>query len=94
MIIRLFQQLEKKSVLSPNSYPTPSCVYSFQVLQILEQVQKKHLVLPTGGTGPTKGREELQSRGHAVHNGVGRAALVEPGPDPTPDSGCEHHTRF
>ncbi|RMB98236.1 hypothetical protein DUI87_25139 [Hirundo rustica rustica] len=63
-----------------------------QVLQILEQVQKKHLVDPTSGTCPKKGREELQSRGHAVHNGVGRAALAEPAPDPTPNS--EHHTRF
>nr|XP_054497668.1 uncharacterized protein LOC129125984 [Agelaius phoeniceus] len=59
-----------------------------QVLQILEQVQKKHLVVPSSGPCPTKGWEELQSRGHAVPNGVGRAALVEPDPDP------EHHTRF
>ncbi|XP_017596589.1 PREDICTED: uncharacterized protein LOC103622384, partial [Corvus brachyrhynchos] len=65
-----------------------------QVLQILEQVQKKHLVVPTSGTCPTKGREELQSGGPAVHNGVGRAALAEPGPDPAPDSDCERHTRF
>ncbi|XP_037979119.1 uncharacterized protein LOC119695203 [Motacilla alba alba] len=57
-----------------------------QVLQILEQVQKKHLVVPSSGPCPTKGWEELQSRGHAVPNGVGRAALVEPDP--------EHHTRF
>ncbi|XP_039587169.1 uncharacterized protein LOC120512669 [Passer montanus] len=61
-----------------------------QVLQILEQVQKKHLMVPSSGPCPTKGWEELQSRGHAVPNGVGRAALVEPGPDPDP----EHHTRF
>ncbi|XP_053811769.1 uncharacterized protein LOC128795210 [Vidua chalybeata] len=61
-----------------------------QVLQILEQVQKKHLVVPSSGPCPTKDWEELQSRDHAVPNGVGRAALVEPGPDPDP----EHHTRF
>ncbi|XP_016153817.1 PREDICTED: uncharacterized protein LOC101814283 [Ficedula albicollis] len=60
-----------------------------QVLQILEQVQKKHLVVPTSATCPTKGWEELQTRGHAVHNGVGRAARGEPGLDP--DS--ERHTR-
>lgn len=89
MIIGLFQQLEKKSALSTNSKPIPSSVYSFQVLQILEQVQKKHLVVPPS---LTKGREELQSRGHAVPNGVGRAALAEPGPDPSPDS--ERRTRF
>ncbi|XP_064283341.1 uncharacterized protein LOC135304646 [Passer domesticus] len=61
-----------------------------QVLQILEQVQKKHLMVPSSGPCPTKGWEELQSCGHAVPNGVGRAALVEPGSDPDP----EHHTRF
>lgn len=60
------------------------------MLQILEQVQKKHLVVPSSATSPTTGWEELQARGHAVHNGVGRAALGEPGLDP--DS--EHHTRF
>ncbi|XP_074407689.1 uncharacterized protein LOC102064147 [Zonotrichia albicollis] len=61
-----------------------------QVLQILEQVQKKHLVVPSSGPCPRKGWEELQSRGHAVPNGVGRAAVVEPDPDPDP----EQHTRF
>lgn len=76
-------------MLCPNPQPIPSCVYSFQVLQILEQVQRKHLVVPPSGT---KGWEELQSRGQAVHNGVGRAALGGPGLDPSPNS--EHHTRF
>lgn len=81
-------------MISPNSYPTPSCVSSLQVLQILEQVQKKHLGVPNSGTYSTEGREELQGGGHAVPNGVSTAALAEPGLDPTPHSGREHHTRF
>ncbi|XP_027518193.1 uncharacterized protein LOC113956156 [Corapipo altera] len=65
-----------------------------QVLQILEQVQKKHQEAPNSGTGPVKGREEALGRSHTVPNGVGTAARVETGPAQAPDDGCEHHTRL
>ncbi|KAJ7396154.1 hypothetical protein BTVI_147968 [Pitangus sulphuratus] len=65
-----------------------------QVLQILEQVQKKHQVAPNSGTGPVKGHEEALGRSHAVPNGMGRAAWVGTGPAQPPEDDCEHHTRL
>nr|XP_009504462.1 PREDICTED: uncharacterized protein LOC104046086 [Phalacrocorax carbo] len=65
-----------------------------QVLQILEQVQKKHRLVPKSGTNTTKGQEEHLNHGHAVHNGVGTAASEETAPEQSPDDACENHTRF
>ncbi|XP_032052285.1 uncharacterized protein LOC116494479 [Aythya fuligula] len=47
-----------------------------QVLQILEQVQKKYSLVPGSGTGTPKSQEEHPNHSHAVRNGVGTAAPV------------------
>ncbi|KAM9538378.1 uncharacterized protein ACIB01_012400 isoform 1-T1 [Guaruba guarouba] len=65
-----------------------------QVLQILEQVQKKHALGPKSGPCTTKGHAEHGNRGHAVHNGVGSAASEEAAPIQPRDDGCENHTRL
>ncbi|XP_071613880.1 uncharacterized protein [Heliangelus exortis] len=48
-----------------------------QVLQILEQVQKKHSLGANRGSCTPKGQEGDVNCGHTVHNGVGMAALEE-----------------
>ncbi|XP_009937220.2 uncharacterized protein LOC104333417 [Opisthocomus hoazin] len=65
-----------------------------QVLQILEQVQKKHTLVPNSGTSTTKGQEERLHRSHAVHNGVGTAASGEAAPVQSPSNSCKNHTRL
>ncbi|KAM7094964.1 threonylcarbamoyl-AMP synthase-like [Ciconia maguari] len=65
-----------------------------QVLQILEQVQKKHTLVPNSGTCTTKGQEEHLNHSHAVHNGVGMAASEDTAPVQSPDDGCENRTRL
>ncbi|XP_010001787.1 PREDICTED: uncharacterized protein LOC104393957 [Chaetura pelagica] len=65
-----------------------------QVLQILEQVQKKHTVVPNSGTCTTKGQEEDGNHGHAVQNGVGRAAPGGAVPGQSPQGGHQNHTRL
>ncbi|XP_040470643.1 uncharacterized protein LOC121097584 [Falco naumanni] len=65
-----------------------------QVLQILEQVQKKHALVPSGGTCTTKGQEEQLDHSRAVHNGVGKATSEEMVLVQCPGDGCENHTRL
>ncbi|XP_037264283.1 uncharacterized protein LOC119157440 [Falco rusticolus] len=65
-----------------------------QVLQILEQVQKKHALVPSGGTCTTKGQKEQLDHSRAVHNGVGKATSEETVPVQCPGDGCENHTRL
>ncbi|XP_053931966.1 uncharacterized protein LOC104066247 isoform X2 [Cuculus canorus] len=65
-----------------------------QVLQILEQVQKKHTLVPNSGTWTTKGQEERVNQSHAVQNGVGTAALEGTTLAPSTTDGHENLTRF
>ncbi|XP_009879136.1 PREDICTED: uncharacterized protein LOC104282717 [Charadrius vociferus] len=65
-----------------------------QVLQILEQVQKKQTLVPNSGTCTTKGQEGHLNHSHAVHNGVGMAASEETAPTPSSDDGCKNYTRL
>ncbi|XP_009944550.1 PREDICTED: uncharacterized protein LOC104342602 [Leptosomus discolor] len=65
-----------------------------QVLQVLEQVQKKHTSVPNSGPGTTKGQGEPLNRGRAVRNGVGTAASAETAPVQPPAGGSEGHTHF
>ncbi|XP_013054518.2 uncharacterized protein [Anser cygnoides] len=62
-----------------------------QVLQILEQVQKKHSPVPGSGTGTPKGQEEHPNHSHAVRNGVGTAAPAARAPVHSTDG---NHTRL
>lgn len=64
------------------------------MLQILEQVQKKHTLVPNSGTRTAKGQEKHLNRSPAVRNGVGMAASEETAPAQSPDDGCENHTRL
>ncbi|XP_068008360.1 uncharacterized protein [Melanerpes formicivorus] len=65
-----------------------------QVLQILEQVQKKHSLVPNSDPCTTKGQGEHLNHSHAVHNGVGLAALGETSPAQAPEDGHESYTRL
>ncbi|XP_074003594.1 uncharacterized protein [Numenius arquata] len=65
-----------------------------QVLQILEQVQKKHMPVPKSGTCTTKGQEEHLNHSQAVPNGVGTVAPGGTVPSPSPEGGCRNHTRL
>ncbi|XP_026704639.1 uncharacterized protein LOC113480217 isoform X1 [Athene cunicularia] len=65
-----------------------------QVLQVLEQVQKKHTLVPNSSTCTTKGQEEHLDHSHAVRNGVGMPASEEGVPVQSPGNGCKNHTRF
>uniref|UniRef100_A0A8C3KNS9 Threonylcarbamoyl-AMP synthase n=1 Tax=Calidris pygmaea TaxID=425635 RepID=A0A8C3KNS9_9CHAR len=62
-----------------------------QVLQILEQVQKKHTSVPKSGACTTKGREEHLNHSQAVPNGVSTVASA---PSPSPEGGRRNHTRL
>ncbi|OXB75962.1 UNVERIFIED_CONTAM: hypothetical protein H355_012930 [Colinus virginianus] len=61
-----------------------------QVLQILEQVQKKYSSVPNSNNYTTKGQEGCLNHVHAVHNGVGMAASAAQ----AADGGHENHTRL
>ncbi|XP_064015806.1 uncharacterized protein LOC135184144 [Pogoniulus pusillus] len=65
-----------------------------QVLQILEQVQKKHSLVPSSGPCTTKDQGEHLNHSQAMPNGVGLAALEETTPAQAPDDGLENYTRL
>ncbi|XP_009663480.2 uncharacterized protein [Struthio camelus] len=65
-----------------------------QVLQILEQVQKKYTLVHNNGPVTAKGQEEHVNHNHAVHNGVGMAISEETVPVQSTNDISESHTRL